>query len=301
MHLRLVYISFSLMIALILLPSKSHAKAEDVNESHIITAMRTIGHKILLATGDSTSLVLPIKKIEDRYKIEFESDFQFFPNRIVSIVDEVIKLTGIADDYLVEVEQCDSHQIVYSYEVRFLSNSDLVACQTRDQPLGCYEVFITILKPGISITEQIQMSTHDEDQLSIADQSNGKLYLWLVIILAVLGFILFSRKPKPEPSSNSDLISIGQYQFDKKNMALSIEDNVIELTSKEADLLVLLHQSANTTLERDVILQMVWGDEGDYIGRTLDVFISKLRKKLASDDNLRIINIRGVGYKLIVN
>lgn len=74
-----------------------------------------------------------------------------------------------------------------------------------------------------------------------------------------------------------------------------------ELTSKESDLLLLLHNSVNNTVERDVILNAVWEDEGDYIGRTLDVFISKLRKKLMADSKIRILNVRGVGYKLIVN
>jgi DNA-binding response OmpR family regulator len=64
---------------------------------------------------------------------------------------------------------------------------------------------------------------------------------------------------------------------------------------------LLLHSSANSTLERECILRAVWGDEGDYVGRTLDVFISKLRKKLDADSSLKIVNVRGVGYKLILN
>lgn len=84
-------------------------------------------------------------------------------------------------------------------------------------------------------------------------------------------------------------------------MNLLFADTKIELTSKEADLLSLLHSSANTTIAREQILEIVWGDEGDYIGRTLDVFISKLRKKLEDDPSVKIVNIRGVGYKLILN
>ena len=64
-------------------------------------------------------------------------------------------------------------------------------------------------------------------------------------------------------------------------------------------MLKLLNESANTTVPKEVLLNKVWGDEGDYIGRTLDVFISKLRKKLEADPELKIINARGVGYKLI--
>ena len=53
-------------------------------------------------------------------------------------------------------------------------------------------------------------------------------------------------------------------------------------------------------MEREKILATVWGDEGDYVGRTLDVFVSKLRKKLEADANVRIVNIRGVGYRLVL-
>ena len=62
----------------------------------------------------------------------------------------------------------------------------------------------------------------------------------------------------------------------------------------------MLYEKLNETVEKEVILKEVWGDEGDYVGRTLDVFISKLRKKLEADPNVKIVNIRGVGYKLVV-
>ena len=61
----------------------------------------------------------------------------------------------------------------------------------------------------------------------------------------------------------------------------------IELSSKETDLLFLLFSNENTTLEREHILNVVWGDEGDYVGRTLDGFISKLRKKLEADASVK--------------
>ena len=97
------------------------------------------------------------------------------------------------------------------------------------------------------------------------------------------------------------MISLGEYQFDKRNTELLIEQQRIDLTSKESDLLILLYNAVNTTVEREVILNMVWGDEGDYVGRTLDVFISKLRKKLEFDSKVKIVNIRGIGYKLVMD
>ena len=91
------------------------------------------------------------------------------------------------------------------------------------------------------------------------------------------------------------MISIGKYKFDKNNMELSFGDKTIELTSKEADLLFLLHNSANSTIERENILKKVWGDEGAYVGRTLDVFISKLRKKLEDDTHCQDRKHQGGG------
>ena len=84
-------------------------------------------------------------------------------------------------------------------------------------------------------------------------------------------------------------------------MKLIFNNESIELTSKETDLLALLHSSIDQTIEREKILQVVWGDEGDYVGRTLDVFISKLRKKFSEDENVRIVNVRGVGYRLMLS
>ena len=100
---------------------------------------------------------------------------------------------------------------------------------------------------------------------------------------------------------NLDVIDIGQFQFDKKGLTLKLKMQSIELSSKEADLLFLLYTNENKTLKRDYILKVVWGDDGDYVGRTLDVFISKLRKKLDADSSLKIINIRGVGYRFVIN
>jgi DNA-binding response OmpR family regulator len=122
----------------------------------------------------------------------------------------------------------------------------------------------------------------------------------LFVIFSVLGVYLWKKRHQPA-DDDSNILKIGAYRFDKRNMELSFKNKIIELSSKEADLLFLLHSSANTTLERDVILRIVWGDEGDYVGRTLDVFISKLRKKLEEDAAVRIVNIRGIGYKLILN
>ena len=129
------------------------------------------------------------------------------------------------------------------------------------------------------------------------------MYYVIIIVLFVLVtvVVLFLRKRRNKSTIDLNLIPLGEYHFDKRNTALLIEEQRIELTSKEADLLLLLYNSANTTVERELILNRVWGDEGDYVGRTLDVFISKLRKKLEFDSKVKIVNIRGIGYKLVMD
>ncbi|MBK9628225.1 MAG: winged helix-turn-helix transcriptional regulator [Flavobacteriales bacterium] len=117
----------------------------------------------------------------------------------------------------------------------------------------------------------------------------------------MLAFLFFRRKAAPVIPTNGDAVPIGAFHFDKGKMELSINDRKVELTGKEAELLHLLHACANETVAREVMLKEVWGNDSDYVGRTLDVFISKLRKKLEADPSVRIANIRGVGYRLILD
>ena len=278
----------------------AQSKAE---EGHILVSLRMIGHQMLLNASDSTSRVLPIEKDGDRYEISFASDFKIDPGYLVVLIDSVVKESGIAENYLVEIEDCDSSVVVYSYEIGNALQSAYVPCLGRPLPVGCYTMAFTIL--DFIHLEPIQSIAKIETIVPVVSEQKGVDYSEMTIItvavLLLIGISVYFKKRsgKAEPSSN--LITLGAYQFDTRNMELLYKGEVIELTSKESDLLLLLHTSANSTLERELILKAVWGDDGDYVGRTLDVFISKLRKKLEGDTSLKIVNVRGVGYKLILN
>ncbi len=267
-------------------------------EQHIEVSMRMIGHQVLLSLGDSTSRVLPIeKKGEDEYKIRFENEFAFNPESVASVIDSVIAATKIASNYIVEFEACETDQVVHSYEIGRTVNDNVLACGTRDQPRGCYNLLITILKPSTIDSKPTLAASTDDNQ-------TGKyivLAILLVCVLLPMILVPLFLNKKSKSKADPNLISIGEYRFNKRKMELSFKGEEIELTSKECDLLQLLCDSTNNTVERETILKMVWGDEGDYVGRTLDVFISKLRKKLEGDANIKIANIRGVGYKLVVD
>ena len=82
--------------------------------------------------------------------------------------------------------------------------------------------------------------------------------------------------------------------------ALKIGQNSTKLTTKEAELLKLLAHNVNKIVDRDVALKSIWGNDNYFTGRSMDVYITKLRKYLKADDRIEIVNIHGQGFKLIV-
>lgn len=253
-----------------------------------MTIMRMIGHRLLLSTGDSVSRVLPIEQEADGYVVRFAAEFSFNPDHLVTIADSVMRLNGIESGYLVEVQQCATRQVVHSYAVTTAIGPGVVACASRTLPKDCYLLFVT---PSAAVIR--------EDS---TDAWVPALPVALAVVLSgAIGMgIYLRRRTRPISGEDPDRIAIGRYLFDRRNMLLRSEGHNEALTAKEADLLALLHAAVNTTVERDALLREVWGDEGVYVGRTLDVFISRLRKKLEADPGIRIVNVRGVGYRLIL-
>ena len=96
------------------------------------------------------------------------------------------------------------------------------------------------------------------------------------------------------------IFPIGSYLFDTENLNLTIGGLTKSLTKKEAQILKLLYKFKNQVLPREVILNAVWGQDDYFVGRSLDVFITKLRKYLKEDDAILLNNIHGVGFKLEV-
>mgnify|MGYP000546874327 CR=1 FL=1 len=95
-------------------------------------------------------------------------------------------------------------------------------------------------------------------------------------------------------------VQIGNYLFDFKKQTLKYKkEEKQSLTHREANLLFHLNNNKNSVLDRSIILKKLWGDDDFFNARSMDVFITKLRKKLKKDPNIQILNVRGYGYKLI--
>lgn len=109
---------------------------------------------------------------------------------------------------------------------------------------------------------------------------------------------VFLKRSQIESNTSNVIINIGDYVFNTQNFDLICKNYTKKLTLKEAELLKLLIKNINQTVKREEILLTVWGSNDYFIGRSMDVFISRLRKYLSLDSNLEISNYHGIGFKL---
>ncbi|MCB0476697.1 MAG: winged helix-turn-helix transcriptional regulator [Crocinitomicaceae bacterium] len=267
-------------------------------ESHEETAMRMIGHQLLLRSGDLTGRVLPIQKEGNTYVVSFENELEFLPDDLVTIVDSVLDQAQIGGGYHLEVRDCEKEEVVHSFE-RNMGSDSLVPCRGRYLSRDCYTIQVQLIPQKSRFP--IEKEKNEKAEEKADEEDLGTIWLRLFLLLSLTFLVWYLYKKRKSKTQNSNYIALGKFQFDKLNTELILKEQRIELTAKESDLLVLLYENLNKTVERDTILNRVWGDEGDYVGRTLDVFISKLRKKLEADPNVKIVNIRGVGYRLVLS
>jgi hypothetical protein len=248
--------------------------------------LRRIGHEILLQSGDSTSRVLPVKKIaRNEYQLSFEHPFRFQPESLVNTTQRLLDKDPLASDYVVNVLNCADNSVVYGYAISKNKKDDIVACIGRKQPMACYKINIKFKPAGI-ITAK-----------------NGYL-LGSLAVLAFVGFI-FLRPVKPRKASPGSqptgLFTLGSMSFNAEARKLMIDGKTIELTRTETRVLRIFALSPNEAIERSRLQKEIWEDEGVIVGRSLDMFISKLRKKLEPDPTIKIAVIRGKGYKLEIS
>jgi hypothetical protein len=242
-----------------------------------------IGDELLLQSGDSTSRVLPVEKIsENEYQIRFENDLTFQPDSMVNTTRRLLAKDPLTRDYVVNVLNCGNASVAYGFAISGNKKDDIVACKGRKQPRACYMINVKFKPAGINAI------------------TKGYI-LGGLPFLAFVGFI-FLRPVKPRRAlpggQYNDMLTLGAVLFDAKNRKLIINGETIDLTGTETRVLLIFALSPNETIERSRLQKEIWEDEGVIVGRSLDMFISKLRKKLEFDPNINIVVIRGKGYKL---
>lgn len=108
------------------------------------------------------------------------------------------------------------------------------------------------------------------------------------------------RRVQGKKQTEETVLKLGSFTFDTQKQILARGDEKTKLTTKESELLTLLYQHANEVLQRDFALKTIWIDDNYFNARSMDVYITKLRKHLKGDEDVEILNVHGKGYKLII-
>ena len=264
----------------------NHRFAQKVN-----LALRRTGHQLLLASGDSTSRISPVKQLNPTtFLLRLEHPFDY--GRFPALLQQSLAVHQINDNYDVAVLDCTNGQLQLGYNFRDVTEKNEVPCGGRDQKQGCYTLQLTFAASETT------------------NQSAAIWWSWAVGFLLLGGaYVVWQksgRKPNPMLPANAvsasfePLLQVGNVSFNSANQSATILGNSCPLTYREAKLLHLFLRHPNQLLERDFILKSVWEDEGIIVGRSVDVFVSRLRKLLQPDPLLRIVAVHGVGYRLEV-
>lgn len=260
----------------------------DLKAERTLLVMRRIGHEILLNAGDSTSRVLPIKRPGKKsYQLQFEHPFAFNPDTLVAIIHSNISSSHLPSRYMVSVTECHKHEMVYGYEMVDSPENSVIPCLERKQPPACYAINITFTGAPVSVLGHVFDIKF--------------LYLTAFVFLSFVGYVYIHKRNKKNMAGEAGSIVIGKYVFCFSKQSLTNGRKSVTLSAKESKLLQVFAENQNQLLDRGRLLKEVWEDDGIFVGRSLDVFVSKLRKKLIYDPSIKITNVHGKGYKLEVD
>lgn len=261
-------------------------KPESVN-----LALRQVADQLYDLCDNHTARIEAVEQLESNvFSILVEEfvDYESLP----ALIDRALTDFNLPKKYEVALKNCEDDKIELGYTYIALTRNE-VACQGRIYDLNCSKIQLTFYKP----------------------KSEGSLFNYFLITIllgGVIGLLLYKfslsnkvdntdevENQSSEPIDDK-MIVIGKFRFDHDNQSLTTPEEVTSLTFRESKLLHYLATHPNQVLSRDEIQSNVWEDEGVIVGRSLDVFISRLRKILKTDESVQIKSIHGVGYRLEV-
>jgi DNA-binding winged helix-turn-helix (wHTH) protein len=258
------------------------SKKNEAPEKHVEVVLRDIGHQLLLSARDSSSRVLPVKKLnKNTYQVSFQNDVGFISDTLINIVQRTFQKNTLASSYIVNLRNCEQKKTVLAFEING-KTGDITPCRGRTLERGCYVIEIDLLK---------------ESALSF-------LWLLLIIPLGFAGYAITDRFQKKEAEQSnfetSDYIQVGNFKLYTTHNVLKTDLKTIPLSEKETKALEIFSRNINQVVEREKLMKELWEAEGTVvISRNVDVLVSKLRKKLSDDHDLKFVNVHGRGYKLV--
>lgn len=284
----LLYGFLALLVFIFWIFSDSKQESEDFAE-RVKISLRDVGNSLLLTNSDSTSLVLPVIEFEElkKYRLSFENPLAIHPDSLVAITRNSFTKSAMPSQYRVEVLQCEDGEVAYSYEISEAEENTIIPCSGRFLPSNCYTIEVQFI--------------HSNPNLFA---SNVFVYLLIFIGFVFLIDYRFHKRKSDTVAIDSNEVNayatIGTFRFYEEQNKLVKAAKEISLSKKECELLAIFVANPNQIIKRDELLKRVWEDNGVFVGRSLDTYISKLRKKLQDDDSVNLINVHGIGYKLEV-
>jgi DNA-binding response OmpR family regulator len=198
-----------------------------------------------------------------------------------------------------------------NFEVLLCNNGEIAleTYKTEKPELLVLDVMMPI-KDGFTLAKEIRVDDEQIPIIFLTSKSQtadvvegftigGNDYLKKPFSMEELIVRINALLKRKQVQQNAGPIQIGKLIFDLKKQTLTFEKETVSLTHREAHLLHHLIENKNQVLERSFILNKLWGNDDFFNARSMDVFISKLRKKLKKDASIQILNVRGYGYKLI--
>jgi DNA-binding winged helix-turn-helix (wHTH) protein len=277
--------SFSASVIIVFLTWIVFTKTDKKDDFTAVTkiALREVGNQVLLYNQDSTSLILPIVKLEgSKYELSFQNEFLLKPGALVDIVEKSFLVSALPNFYLVELIQCSDQQVAYSYEMKGDRENSVIPCFGRVLPQGCY-------------TLQVRFTE------GMASELNKKALFFAPAVVSLI-LLAFSFKKTNQTikkdQAKEDYFVLGSFKFYPEQNKLLNGTTTISLSKKECELLTIFINNPNEVIRRDELMKRVWEDNGVFVGRSLDTFISRLRKILKSDSTIQLTNVHSVGYKL---
>ena len=197
---------------------------------------------------------------------------------------------------------------------------DVLLCENGEKAFGIYKtknpklLILDVMMPkkdGFTLAKEVRLENPHIPIIFLTSKSQtqdvvegfhigGNDYLKKPFSMEELIVRINNLLQRGELQKSSNTLTVGNYTFDFPKQTLQFKDEVSsQLTHREAHLLFHLVQNKNKVLERSIILKKLWGNDDYFTARSMDVFITKIRKKLSKDQTIQILNVRGFGYKLI--
>ena len=250
--------------------------AEQVN-----LALRHTAHALLRQSGDSTSRIPAIEQDGRIWRVHLEQPFSY--DALPALLQAALERYAIKTTYRVTLRRCEDASILLGYQQLDVFQPEGVPCGGRVMPEGCHYIEVAFAEAEATPPLWYRL------RIAVAVLLAGALALWLWSMRA---------RPLPPAPETGHWIAFGNSRLDADGLMLISGDTRQSLTFREAKLLRLFATHPDQLLDRDTILKQVWADEGVLVGRSVDMFVSRLRKKLAPDASLSIVAVHGVGYRL---